>query len=479
MEVLHCGSLINGEEIMGGGRTSYEVRNPYNKELVGTIDFATREDLQSAIETANHVFHNTMKKMPAHKRSAILRKVADLLEEQTEDFARLLSLEAGKPIRDARGEVGRAVQVLRFASEEAKQITGEMIAMDAAVGGENRIGMTKKYPLGVVAAITPFNFPLNLVLHKLAPAFAAGCTVVLKPAEKTPLSAMKLAKLFEVAGLPKGALNVVMGTGVELGEPLVTHPLVKKVTFTGSGPVGFKIKELAGNRKVTLELGSNSPNIVFADANLDLAATSMVKGGFAFAGQACISVQRIYLQREVYQAFLNKFVPQVENLIVGNPLEETTDVGPMITEDAAIRIENWVQEAGKEGAALLTGGKREGQCFSPTVLVDVKPSMKVVCQEVFAPIVCVIPFDTEEEVINYANDSEYGLQAGVFTTDINRAFRLADALETGGVWINEISTVRQDNYPYGGVKLSGIGKEGVQNAIEEMLETKFIGIKLI
>ncbi|BCJ86275.1 aldehyde dehydrogenase family protein [Effusibacillus dendaii] len=472
------GSFINGEMLVGGGRTSFEVHNPYNQELIGTIDFATLEDANQAVEVAHRVFHDTMKQLPAHERSRILRKAADLIESDSERFAALLSQEAGKPIRDARGEVGRAVQVLRFASEEAKNIVGELIPLDAAVGGENRIGMSKKYPLGVVLAITPFNFPLNLVLHKLAPAFAAGNTVVLKPAEKTPLSSILLAEIFDKAGLPKGALNIVMGTGVALGEPLVTHPLVKKVTFTGSGPVGFKIKEMAGNKKVTLELGSNSPNIIFADANLDLAATSMVKGGFSFAGQACISVQRIYVQTDVYQSFLDKFIPLVETLKVGNPLDETTDVGPMITQDAANRIEAWVDEAVKQGARVLTGGKREGQSYLPTVLVDVEPAMKVVCQEVFAPLVCVIPFETEEEVIAAANNSDYGLQAGVFTKDIDRAFRLADQLETGGVWINEISTVRYDHIPYGGVKQSGIGKEGVKFAIDDMMETKFIGIRL-
>ncbi|MFC4766216.1 aldehyde dehydrogenase family protein [Effusibacillus consociatus] len=472
------GSLINGEMLVGGGRTTFEVWNPYNQELVGTVDFATLEDANHAVEVAHRVFHDTMKKLPAHERSTILRKAADLLENDSERFATLLCQEAGKPIRDSRGEVGRAVQVLRFASEEAKKITGELIPLDAAVGGENRVGMSKKYPLGVVLAITPFNFPLNLVLHKLAPAFAAGNTVVLKPAEKTPLSSILLAEVFEKAGLPKGALNIVMGTGVELGEPLVTHPLVKKVTFTGSGPIGFKIKEMAGNKKVTLELGSNSPNIIFADADLDLAATSMVKGGFAFAGQACISVQRIYVQKEVFQSFLDRFVPLVEALKVGDPLDETTDVGPMITQDAANRIEEWVHEAVTQGAKVLAGGKREGQSYLPTVLSEVEPSMKVVCQEVFAPLVCVIPFETEEEVVAAANNSDYGLQAGVFTKDINRAFRLADTLETGGVWINEISTVRYDHIPYGGVKQSGIGKEGVKYAIEDMMEIKFIGIRL-
>jgi acyl-CoA reductase-like NAD-dependent aldehyde dehydrogenase len=477
--VKNVGSVINGEEFIGDGRFRQEVRNPYTSELVGTIDYATAEDLDHAIETAHHVFHETMKKTPAYERSDILRRTSDLLEREKEVFAQTVTREAGKPIRDSRAEVGRAVQVLRFAADEAKKIEGEVIPMDAAIGGENRIGFIHKYPIGVVGAITPFNFPLNLVLHKLAPAIAAGNTVVLKPAEKTPLTSVMLLRLFEEAGLPKGALNVVMGTGSEIGEPLVTNNKISKITFTGSAKVGLHIKKIAELKKVTLELGSNSPNIIFEDANLTIAAASLVKGAFAFAGQVCISVQRIYVQRTVYQEFLDKFVPLVKSLKIGNPLDEDTDIGGLITEDSAVRAKEWVQEAISQGATLLTGGKLTKSVLEPTVLVDVTPKMKVVCQEVFAPIVSVIPFDDENEVLALANDSDYGLQAGVFTNDINRALRFARELETGGVWINEISTYRQDNYPYGGVKMSGIGKEGVKYAIEDMLESKFIGIKLL
>lgn len=475
---MNIGSRINGKHYMRDDYPSNEIRSPYNGELVGTVQFATKQQLLSAIETSQQVFIQTMKKMPAYQRSTILRKSADLLENRQERFAQLLCMEAGKPIRDARAEVGRAVQVLRFASEEAKRNYGELIKMDSAIGGEGRIGFAKRVPVGVIAAITPFNFPLNLVLHKIAPAIAAGCTVVLKPAEKTPLSAMILIELMEEAGLPAGAINVVNGLGTDLVPNLVTHEYIKKVSFTGSGTVGYKIKEMAGNRKVTLELGSNSPNIIFPDADLNAAVTGLVKGGFSFAGQACISVQRIYVHRDVYGRFLDAFIPLVNNLQVGDPALETTDVGPMITEEAAIRIESWIQEAVDKGATLLAGGQRQGTVLQPTVLADVHPSMNVVCQEVFAPLVTICPFETEEEAIALANDSDFGLQAGVFTSDINRAFRMFEALETGGVWINEISTMRQDHYPYGGVKLSGIGREGVASAIEEMTEVKFLGIKL-
>ncbi|USL44204.1 aldehyde dehydrogenase family protein [Priestia megaterium] len=477
-DLKHISSLIDGEEIVRSGMKTMDVTSPFDGKVVGTVSLATREDAERAIETAYRVFHKTMKALPSYRRSDILRKVGKLLEERTEEFAQVLALEAGKPIRDGRGEVGRAVQVLLFAADEAKKIEGEVVPMDAAIGGENRIGMVRRNPIGVISAITPFNFPLNLALHKLAPAFAAGNTVVLKPAGKTPLSSYMLVKLFEEAGLPKGALNLVIGNGSEIGDVLVTDPRISKVTFTGSPSVGINLRQKAGLKKVTLELGSNSPNIIFNDGDVNEAAKGLVRGAFAFSGQVCISAQRIYVQRDVYQKFLDQYVSLVQDLIIGDPVEERTDIGPMITEKEAIRAEEWIREAKKSGAKVVTGGNREGTLLEPTILVDVTPEMKVVCQETFAPIVSVIPFDTEEEVVAFANDSDFGLQAGVFTSDINRAMRVADSLETGGVWINETSTYRQDNYPYGGVKLSGVGKEGVKYAIEDMTEIKFVGIKL-
>lgn len=477
-DMLYAGSYIGGKEIRHGRNRNLEVLNPYNQEVIGTISCGTVEDVNNAIENAEQVFQETMKKMPAHQRSEILRKTADLLEEQSEEFARLLTIEAGKPIKESRGEVTRAVQVLRFASEGAKSIYGEQIPMDSAIGGENQIGITKRVPIGIVAAITPFNFPLNLVLHKVAPAIAAGNTVVLKPAEKTPFSPVKLYKLFEQAGLPTGALNIVMGPGQELVEPLVTHAKVKKVTFTGSGAVGWKIKDMAKRKKITLELGSNAPNIIFADSDLDQAAKAIILGGYTFAGQACVSAQRIYVEKEVYDSFITELAEQIKSLKIGDPLEEETSFGPMITEEAAVRAESWINEAVKQGAELVSGGKREGTLVQPTIIKDATAEMKVVCAEVFAPIVSVLPFDTEEEVVRYANDSEFGLHAGVFTKDINRAFRIADSIETGGVWINEVSVRRYDHIPYGGVKASGVGKEGVKYAIEDMTDIKFIGIKL-
>ncbi|RKQ35779.1 aldehyde dehydrogenase family protein [Oceanobacillus halophilus] len=478
VKTFYYGSFINGEE-RKKGKNELEVINPYNQEIIGKIACATVDDVKDAVKCAEQVFQETMKKMPAHERSNILRRAGDLLETKSETFAEVLALEAGKPIREARGEVSRAVQVLRFSSEGAKSIYGEQIPMDSASGGENQIGITKRVPLGVVAAITPFNFPLNLVLHKVAPAIAAGNTVVLKPAEKTPFSSVMLYQLFEEVGLPNGVLNIVMGPGQELVEPLVTHPKVKKVSFTGSGVVGWKINEMAKRKKVTLELGSNAPNIIFEDGDLDNAVNAITMGGYTFAGQACVSAQRIYVHEEVYDKFLGKLVAKVNTLELGNPLEESTEMGPMITEDAAQRAESWINEATVKGAKVLTGGNRKGALLEPTVIANVTPEMKVVCAEVFAPIVSVIPFKTEDEVIAFANDTDLGLHAGVFTRDINRAMRVADSIETGGVWINEVSVRRYDHIPYGGVKNSGIGKEGVKYAIEEMTDSKFIGIKLV
>ncbi|MGM7719669.1 aldehyde dehydrogenase family protein [Metabacillus sp. Hm71] len=476
--MMRYGSIINGQERNENNRETLAVHNPYNQDKVGELALATRTDLEEAVNNSFETFHSTMKFMPAHKRSDILRRTADLLTERAEEFAETIVQEAGKPIKYSRDEINRSIQVLRFASELAKNITGEVLPMDAAIGGESRMGFVKRIPLGVVGAITPFNFPLNLSLHKLAPAIAAGNTIVFKPAEKTPISAYKLVKLFQEAGLPDGVLNLLMGTGEEVGEPLVTHEKVHKITFTGSLPVGRKIRESAGFKKVTLELGSNSPNILFEDAHIESAVKELVKGAFAFSGQVCISAQRVYVHKSIYEPFLSEYIKQTSALKIGDPKEEDTEIGPMITEKEAKRAKQWIDDAVEKGAKIETGGERNGTVLAPTIMTNVDRNMKIIAEEVFAPIVSVIPFESEEEVIGYANDSIYGLQAGVFTRDIDRAMRVADQLEMGGVWINEISTYRQDNHPYGGVKQSGIGKEGIKYAIEDMTEMKFIGIKL-
>jgi acyl-CoA reductase-like NAD-dependent aldehyde dehydrogenase len=475
---MRYGSIIDGQERNEDHRETLDVINPFNQEKVAELALAKRTDLEDAVNNSFDTYHSIMKLIPAHERADILRRAADLLVENEQVFAETIVNEAGKPIKYSRDEIKRSIQVIRFASELAKHISGEIIPMDAAIGGENRIGMVRRIPLGVVGAITPFNFPLNLSLHKIAPAIAAGNTIVFKPAEKTPVSAYMLVKLFQEAGLPNGVLNLLMGTGEEVGEPLVTHEKVHKITFTGSLPVGRKIRESAGFKKVTLELGSNSPNILFEDANIDKAVTDLVKGAFAFSGQVCISAQRIYVHKSLYGQFLEKYIKQTKELKIGDPKNEETDIGPMINEEAAKRAKLWIDDAVEKGAKIETGGERTDTVLTPTIMTNVDRNMKIIAEEVFAPIVSVIPFDSEDEVIGFANDSIYGLQAGVFTKDINRALRVAEQLEMGGVWINEISTYRQDNHPYGGVKQSGIGKEGIKYAIEDMTEMKFIGIKL-
>ncbi|REJ10902.1 aldehyde dehydrogenase family protein [Halobacillus trueperi] len=475
---MKIGSIINGEEYREETRETITVKNPYNEEMVAELALAKEDDLNRAIDISYDTFHQTMKKMPAHDRADILLKASKLLEERKNEFAETITKEAGKPLQFSLGEVQRSVQVLRFAAEEAKHIEGKVIPMDAAIGGENRIGFTKRVPLGVVAAITPFNFPLNLTLHKVAPAIAAGNTIVLKPAEKTPVSAYKLVQLLHESGLPKGALNFLLGTGKEIGDPLVKHDKIHKVTFTGSLPVGRTIRENAGFKKVTLELGSNSPNILFEDADLDYAVSSLVKGAFAFSGQVCISAQRIYVHQNIYDRFLTAFIEKTEALKIGDPMSEETEFGPMINEDEAKRAKTWIDDAVDNGAKVETGGERDGTLLKPTIMTNVKSDMKIIAEEVFAPIVSVIPFSSENQVVHQSNDSIYGLQAGIFTRDIDRAFRVADQLEMGGVWINEMSTYRQDNHPYGGVKKSGIGREGVQYALEDMTELKFYGIRL-
>lgn len=473
------GSIINGQHRVHEATQTMAVHNPYNGEKLATLYCATTEEVREAVDMAQATFSETMRTMPAHERGKVLRTASLLLEERSETFAQTISKEAGKPINEARGEVLRAVQVLQFASEEAKRLHGEQIPMDSAIGGEQQIGIARRVPIGVIAAITPFNFPLNLALHKIAPAIAVGNTVVLKPAEKTPICSVLLYELLEDAGLPTGALNIVQGPGTELVEPLVTHPAVKKVTFTGSGKVGWHIKELAGKKPVTLELGSNAPNIIFADANLEHAATAITMAGFTFAGQACVSAQRIYVEQAIYEEFVSLLQQEVEQLVMGDPAEESTQLGPMITEEAAMRAESWIHEAVAQGATIRTGGTRSGAFITPTIIEHVTPNMQVVCMEVFAPIVAMIPFTNEDEVLNAANDTVYGLQAGVFTSDINRAFHFADRLEMGGVWINEASVRRFDHMPYGGIKESGTGKEGIRYAIEGMSDVKFIGIKLL
>jgi acyl-CoA reductase-like NAD-dependent aldehyde dehydrogenase len=401
-----------------------------------------------------------------------------LLAERSEEAARTISAEAGKPIKAARVEASRAVSTYTMAGVEARTLVGDVVPMDASPAGEGKLALTLRHPIGVVGAISPFNFPLNLVAHKIAPALAAGCAVVLKPAAQTPLSALFLAELESEAGLPPGWLNVVCGGSSDIGDVLVGDDRVKLISFTGSVPVGWGIRQRAPRKRVNLELGNATPVIVAADADLEDAATRLAANAFSFAGQSCISVQRIYVERAAYDAFLEGFLPKVEALRVGDPADDDTDVGPLISTSDRDRVLEWIEEAKSQGATVLTGGTLEGELLRPTVIADAPPEAKVSSQEVFGPLCTVTPFDTVDEALALANGTRFGLQAGVFTNDLRRALSMAQALEFGGVTINEAPTFRADQMPYGGVKDSGNTREGPAYAVREMTEERLIVLQV-
>ncbi|MED3651135.1 aldehyde dehydrogenase family protein [Heyndrickxia sporothermodurans] len=450
--------------------------NPHTNEEIAQIGQAEPADAVEAVVEAHAAFQK-FRGYPAHARAKILAKVATIMEERSEELAKIIALEAAKSIRNAREEISRTVQTYRFAAEAAKSNYGEQIPMDAAEGGEKRFGFTIKTPIGVVTAITPFNFPFNLVAHKVGPAIAAGNSIVLKPAEQTPLSALVLAEIFKEAGLPDGVLNIIPGKGDVLSEVLTTHPHVKKVTFTGSVEVGHIIQQQAGFRKLTLELGSNSPFIIDEGVDIDQVIERSVMGAFSFNGQVCISIQRIYVHQSLYQKFVEKFVSRTKQLVVGSPLDEDTNITAVISKKSLDRIQSWIAEAVQEGATIECGGKTEGNALLPTVLTNVNRDSKVFRYEIFGPVVCIFPFDTLDDAINDANDSRYGLNSGIMTPSLERAFYAAERLETGGVIVNDIPTYRIDNMPYGGWKDSGVGREGIKYAMEEMMEQKFISFK--
>ncbi|MEX2462246.1 MAG: aldehyde dehydrogenase family protein [Paenibacillaceae bacterium] len=456
-----------------------ELYSPFSGELIAEVAQASELETDEAIQAAKAAAVK-MAKMPAHERAAILDKVADLMDKRKEELARILALEVAKPIRTARGEIARTIQTYKFAAMEARRIHGETVPLDAAPGGEGRIAFTMRKPIGVVGAITPFNFPFNLVAHKVGPAIAAGNTVVLKPASQSPLSALVLAEIFLEAGLPAGALNVVPGKGTVVGEKLVTDRRVAAITFTGSPEVGIALKNKAGLKRVTLELGSNSALII--DHMVELTQELIgrcILGAFSFSGQVCISIQRILVHENKYEEFIKKLKEAAEKLIVGNPLDETTDISALISEKDVKRMEQWVASASARGAQIVTGGKATSSRLIPaTILTNVPEDEPVSCQEVFGPIVTVSSFTTIDQAIEAVNNSRYGLQAGIYTDDITTAMRVAEELEVGGVMINDFPTFRVDNMPYGGVKESGIGREGVKYAVEEMTELKLVVIKL-
>jgi acyl-CoA reductase-like NAD-dependent aldehyde dehydrogenase len=451
-----------------------EVRSPYSGEVVARAALGGPDDVERAVAAARR----HLPPPPAPERAAVLDGAAALVRERADSFARTLALEAGKPLKQARGEVARCVDTLIFSALEARRLAGEVVPMEASAAGQGKLGLVLREPIGVVGAISPFNFPLNLVAHKLAPAIAAGCPVVLKPASSTPLSALALARALLDAGLPDGFLCVVLGGGGSVGNALVDHPDVALVSFTGSGPVGWEIRHRQPRKEVALELGNSTPVIVAADADLDLAAAKLAASGYTHAGQSCISVQRVYVHRSVHDAFLERFVARVDALVLGDPLDEATDVGPVIDADARERILAWLEEARGRGARMVTGGDVVDGLIRPAVLDGIRPDMKVSCEEVFGPVVGVASYDDPDEAVALANSSPFGLQAGIFTARVDRGLVWARRLHFGGVTINETPTFRADQMPYGGVKASGNTREGPAYAVRRMTEPKLVVVDL-
>ncbi|MEJ2287493.1 MAG: aldehyde dehydrogenase family protein [Deinococcales bacterium] len=464
------GCYVAGQWLQTGDRL--EVRSPYDASLVAVVHRAGPEEIERAIAQATAAFQTT-RRMPVWQRSQALEAISAGIAERREDLAQTIALEAGKPLSAARGEVDRAVFTFNVAAEEAKRIYGEIVPLDWIPGLEGREAQVRHVPLGPVAGISPFNYPLNLVAHKVAPALAAGDTIVLRPASQTPLSALKLADIVQGSGFPEGAFSVVPSRTAD-AAPLVEDERIRLLTFTGSPAVGWALKSRAGRKRVTLELGGNAGVIVHADADLAFAAERVIWGGFQYSGQSCVSVQRVYVHEDVYDAFRGALVPRVEKLVLGDPLDEATDVGPVIDEGAAERIEAWVEEARQGGAKVLAGGKREGTLWPATLLEDVTPAMKVCNQEVFAPMIGLYRYADVAEAIDAVDASEFGLQAGLFTNDWRVIREAFDRIEVGGLNINDVSTFRVDHMPYGGVKQSGAGREGLRYAIQEMSEMKLL-----
>src|ERR1700757_1465363 len=453
-----------------------EIKAPYDGAVIASVHQGRREHAEAAIAAAVKAF-GTTRRLPAFERQRVLRAIADGIHDRKEEFSRTIALEAGKPIKSARTEVDRAVFIFNIAAEETVRGYGEYLPLDWQQSTAGRWGIVKRFPLGPIAGITPFNFPLNLVAHKVAPAIAAGCPMVLKPAPQTPLCSIMLAEAVQQAGWPDGGLNVLPLSNEDAGL-LVTDDRIKLISFTGSAPVGWQIKTNAGKKKVVLELGGNAAVIVHSDADLAYAADRCVTGGFAYAGQTCISVQRILVEHSVYGKFTELLVAGVKKLKVGDPLEEASDLGPLIRESDAIRAYDWVQDAVRAGARLLCGGQRKGSIMEPTVLTNTRPEMKVNCQEVFAPVVSVEPYRDFDQALRQVNNTAYGMQAGIFTRDAKLLFQAYEELEVGGVIAGDVPSFRIDHMPYGGVKDSGLGREGLRYAIEEMTEPKLLVMNL-
>lgn len=455
---------------------SYEVKNPFDDSTVGKVFRAQENDIKEAGRKALEGFAIT-RQLPSYRRAEILQGIVKGIKDRFEEISLTLCMESGKPIKSARIEVNRATNTFGIAAEEAKRIGGELIPLDLAEASKDRLAITKRFPLGPILGITPFNFPLNLVAHKVAPAIAAGNSLVIKPSSSTPITCLLLGEIILEAGFPPEGISV-LPCRPSLAEKLATDDSFKLVTFTGSADIGWNLKRIAGKKRVTLELGGNAGLIIHSDADLDYAIPRAVLGSFAYAGQICISIQRIYVHKDIYQEFQDRFLQAIEKLKLGDPKEEDTDVGPVIDNRAAERIEEWLEEAKEGGAKILYGGERKGRMIPPTVLTDVDPSLKVSCQEVFAPMVTLTPYSNFTEAVKMVNDSHYGLQAGVFTKDIKRIFEAFNGIEVGGLIVNDIPTYRIDHMPYGGVKDSGLGREGLKYAIDEMTELKLMVLNL-
>lgn len=453
-----------------------EVRNPYNNEVVGATFLAGEKDADDAIQAAIRAFEET-KKLPGFKRADILSHICTGIRERCDEIARTITLEAGKPITDARYEVERAAGTFQLAAEESKRMVGEYIPLDISERSKNRTAIHKRFPLGPIFGISPFNFPLNLVAHKVAPAIAAGNPIIIKPSSKTPLTALLLGKIITESGWPDGGFSVFPCTA-NLAERMVADERIKMFTFTGSAGVGWWLKQISGKKRVTLELGGNAGAIIDTGDNLDYTVRRCIASAFSFSGQVCISLQRLFVNRKVYDDFLSSFIDGIKTLKMGDPMDEETRLGPLIDEQAAQKIESWTQEAINEGASLVCGGKRTGAFYESTVITNTTPQMKVNTNELFAPAVTVSIHDTFEEAVQRLNNSIYGLQASIFTNNIRHIFYAYEYLEVGGVIVNDAPSFRADNMPYGGVKESGSGREGVRYAMEEMTEPKLLVLNL-
>ena len=467
--------LIAGEWIEG--KMTINVENPYDQSVIDTVPRGTAADMKRAIASAVEGAR-IAKAMPVHQRMEILYKTGRIINENAEEFAKIIATEGSKTIKEARKEVFRCVNTITISAEESRRILGETLPFDSVAGAENKTGYYYRMPIGVIAAITPFNDPLNLVAHKLGPAIAGGNSVVLKPATVTPLSALKLAEALMDSGLPAHVLNVVTGYASEIADILVTDPQVRMITFTGGTEAGLEIMKKCGLKKIGMELGSNSPVIVMGDCDLEWAAESCVSGAFWAVGQNCIGVQRIYIERSIYDTFLEKFVDLTNKMKTGHQLDEDTDMGPMITLGEAERVEKWINEAVKKGAKVQTGGHRKGTLVEPTILTDVPEDATINCEEVFGPAVILKPVDSLDEAIALSNSVNFGLHGAIFTKDINQAFKAAHELDVGGVMINDSTDYRLDQMPFGGVKMSGLGREGIKFTLMEMTEPKVVCFQL-